>query len=318
MKRASVLVLSLVVALCLALPLAGCSSSNYTPQLKEQSVNNSALNTAGTLRVGINASNPPYAAQSNGTIVGIDVDIAAALADELGLKLELVDVGTATDTAFERENVDIVMGVEEANAAYWMSDDYMNSGIALFSLTEDAQAPTAAGSFKVAAQSSSMSAWEVTDHYGESCLENAGDPNAAFEMLSTGSVNYVAAESTIGQYVIHTSGIEAYPIALLQSATPRTIAVASANTELQQAVSNALNSLVSGGVVEVIEGKWLGGHVDISSLSVIPAAQNTSNDSSDETSGDTSGDTENTNTDTTDNTDTTSDSNTSSDSDTAE
>ena len=85
----------------------------------------------------------------------------------------------------------------------------MNSGIALFSLTEDAEAPTAAGSFKVAAQSSSMSAWEVTDHYGESCLENAGDPTAAFEMLNTGSVNYVAAESTIGQYVIHSSGIEA-------------------------------------------------------------------------------------------------------------
>ena len=244
MKRASVLVLSLVVALCLALPLAGCSSSNYTPQLKEQTVNDSALNTAGTLRVGINASNPPYAAQSNGTIVGIDVDIAAALADELGLKLELVDVGTAIDTAFERENVDIVMGAEEANSAYWMSDEYMNSGIALFSLTEDAQAPTEAGSFKIAAQSSSMSAWEVTDHYGESCLENAGDPTAAFEMLSTGSVNYVAAESTIGQYVIHTSGIEAYPIALLQAATPRAIAVGADNTELQENIrlSNRLTA----------------------------------------------------------------------------
>lgn len=300
MKRASVLVLSLVVALCLALPLAGCSSSSYTPQLKEQSVNDSALNSAGTLRVGINASNPPYAAQSNGSIVGIDVDIAAALADELGLKLELVDVGTATDTAFERESVDIVMGVEEANSAYWMSDECMNSGIALFSLTEDAEAPTAAGSFKVAAQSSSMSAWEVTDHYGESCLENAGDPTAAFEMLNTGSVNYVAAESTIGQYVIHSSGIEAYPIALLQDATPRTVAVAADNTELQQAVSNALSALVSGGVVEVIEGKWLGGHVDISSLTVIPApAQESTDESSEDASTTDSNTTSDTTSDTT-------------------
>lgn len=290
MKRASILVLSLVVALCLALPLAGCSSSSYTPQLKDQTVNNSALNTAGTLRVGINASNAPYATQSNGSIVGIDVDIAAALADEMGLKLELVDVGTATDTAFARENVDIVMGVEEANSAYWMSEDYMNSGIALFSLTEGAQAPTAAGSFKVAAQSSSMSAWEVTDHFGESCLENTGDPNAAFEMLSTGSVNYVAAESTIGEYVIHTSGIDAYPIALLQDATPRTIAVASANQELQQAVTSALSTLVDGGVIEVIEGRWLGGHFDIAGLTVIPAAASTETSedaSTDESSTDT-------------------------------
>ena len=271
MKRASILVLSLVLALCMALPLAGCASNSYTPELKDQVVDDSTLNTSGTLRVGINASNPPYAAQSNGSIVGIDVDIAAALADELGLKLELVDVGTSIDTAFARENVDIVMGAEEANSAYWMSDDYMNSGIALFSLTEGAEAPAAAGSFKVAAQSSSMSAWEVTDHYGEACLENAGDPNAAFDMLSTGSVNYVAAESTIGEYVIHTSGIEAYPIALLQAATPRAIAVASDNAELQQAVSNALASLINGGVVDVIEGRWLGGHTDIASLTVIQA-----------------------------------------------
>ena len=294
MKRASVLVLSLVVALCMALPLAGCASNSYTPELKDQVVNNSALHTAGTLRVGINASNPPYAAQSNGSIVGIDVDIAAALADELGLKLELVDVGTSIDTAFSRENVDIVMGAEEANSAYWMSDEYMNSGITLFSLTEGAEAPTSAGSFKVAAQSASMSAWEVTDHYGESCLENAGDPNAAFEMLNTGSVNYVAAESTIGEYVIHTSGMEAYPVALLQEATPRAIAVSSSNTELQQAVSNALTSLVSGGIVDVIEGKWLGGHVDIASLTVIPAASSQAkadeSEDTDTTSGDTSSD----------------------------
>ena len=275
MKRASILVLGLVVALCLALPLSGCSSNSYTPELKEQTVSDSALNTSGTLRVGVNASNPPYAAESSGSIIGIDVDVAAALADQMGLKLELVDVGTATDTAFSRENVDIVMGVEEENSAYWLSDAYMNSGIALFSLTENAEAPTAGGSFKVAAQSSSMSAWEVTDHYGEACLENATDPNAAFEALSTGTANYVAADSTIGKYVIHTSGIEAYPIALLQEATPCCVAVESTNTELQQAVSEALSSLVNGGIVNVIEGRWLGETVDISALTVIPAPQNT-------------------------------------------
>lgn len=312
MKRASILVLGLVVALCAILPLAGCSTEKYAPQLKEQAVSDSALNSPGTLRVGINASNAPYAIQSNGTIVGIDVDIAAALADEMGLKLELVDVGTATDTAFDRENVDIVMGVEESNSAYWMSDAYMNSAISLFSLTEGAQAPTTSGSFKISAQSSSMSAWEVTDHYGEGCLENAGDPNAAFEMLNTGSVDYVASESTIGEYVIHTMQMEAYPIALLQDAVPRTIAVASQNTALQQAVETALSTLVNGGVIDVVEGKWLGGPVDITSLNVIPSpekkdpATETSSGSSDETNtaADDTSDTDNANASTTDGSDT--------------
>ena len=163
MKRASILVVTLVMALSMAVALCGCTSNNYTPQAKEQTISNSALKSSGTLRVGVNASNAPYAAESSGSIAGIDVDIAAALADELGLKLELVDVGSSVDTAFTKDNVDIVMGVAKSNSAYWMSDSYMSSAVALFSPTQNATAPTQSGSFSVAAQSSSMSAWEVTD-----------------------------------------------------------------------------------------------------------------------------------------------------------
>ena len=271
MKRVSVLVCSLVVALCMALALAGCSTNSYTPESKSQTVNNSALKTSGTLRVGVNASNAPYAAESNGNIVGIDVDVAAALADQMGLKLELVDVGSSADTAFSKENVDIVMGVTKSNSAYWMSDPYMTSAIALFSLTKNATAPSASGSFTIAAQSSSMSAWEVTDHYGESCLKSSTDIQSAFESLSTGSVNYVAVDSTIGEYVIHTSTITAYPIALLQEASSYSIAVSSSNTALQTAVSEALSQLKSGGIISVVQSKWLGSQPDISSLKVVTA-----------------------------------------------
>ncbi len=279
MKRLSYLMVSLVVALGLALPLVGCSSNEYTPEAKDQTVSDSALNTAGTLRVGVNASNAPYAAESSGSIVGIDVDIAAALADEMGLKLELVDVGTSASTAFEKENVDIIMGVDEANSVYWMSDSYMMSGVALFAASESETAPTASGSFTVAAQSASMSAWEVSEHYGDACLENQTDLQSAFSALQTGSVNYVAADSTIGEYVTHSSAIEAYPIALLQDPVSYSVAVDSTNTALQEAVAEALSSLDTGGVISVIEKKWLGDQVSVVSLSVIAATETSDSDS---------------------------------------
>ena len=186
MKRASILVVTLVMALSMAVALCGCTSNNYTPQAKEQTVSDSALKSSGTLRVGVNASNAPYAAESSGSIVGIDVDIAAALADELGLCLNWW-MSASVDTAFTKDNVDIVMGVTKSNSAYWMSDSYMSSAVALFSLTQNATAPTQSGSFSVAAQSSSMSAWEVTDHYGESCSRNSTGSSGAFESLQTGS-----------------------------------------------------------------------------------------------------------------------------------
>ena len=260
----------------MAVALCGCTSNNYTPQAKEQTISNSALKSSGTLRVGVNASNAPYAAESSGSIVGIDVDIAAALADELGLKLELVDVGSSVDTAFTKDNVDIVMGVAKSNSAYWMSDSYMSSAVALFSLTQNATAPTQSGSFSVAAQSSSMSAWEVTDHYGESCLRNSADLQGAFESLQTGSVNYVAADSTIGAYVVHSSSVEAYPVALLQDPSSYCIAAPTTNVELQKAVSEALSTLKNGGVISVIQKKWLGDQADISTLKVIQSTKSES------------------------------------------
>ncbi len=286
MKRASILVVSLVAALSLALLLVGCSSGEYTPEAKEQTVSNTALNSAGTLRVGVNASNAPYAAESSGSIVGIDVDIAAALADEMGLKLELVDVGTNASDAFEKENVDIVMGVDEANSAYWMSDSYLNSGIALFASSESEQAPTKSGSFKIAAQSASMSAWEVSDHYGDDCLENETDLQTAFTALQSGTVAYVAADSTIGEYVAHSSNIEAYPIALLQEPVAYSIAVSASNSALQEAVANALDTIDGGGIINVVKKKWLGDQTEAISLSVIssPSKSSDSGDSSDSNS----------------------------------
>ena len=279
MKRASVLVATLVVALSMAVALVGCSSGTYTPQTKDQAVSNSALKSSGTLRVGVNASNAPYAAESSGSIVGIDVDIAAAIADEMGLKLELVDVGSSVDSAFTKDNVDIVMGVSKSSSAYWTSDSYMSSAVALFSLTQNATAPTSSGAFSVAAQSSSMSAWEVSDHYGESCLRNTTDLQSAFESLRTGSVNYVAADSTIGEYVVHSSTVQAYPVALLQDPSSYSVAATTTNTALQQAVSEALSSLKSGGIINVIQKKWLGDQADISSLKVIKSTKNDSSSS---------------------------------------
>lgn len=279
MKRASVLVATLVVALSMAVALVGCSSDTYTPQTKDQAVSNSALKSSGTLRVGVNASNAPYAAESSGSIVGIDVDIAAAIADEMGLKLELVDVGSSVDSAFTKDNVDIVMGVSKSSSAYWTSDSYMSSAVALFSLTQNATAPTSSGAFSVAAQSSSMSAWEVSDHYGESCLRNTTDLQSAFESLQTGSVNYVAADSTIGEYVVHSSTVQAYPVALLQDPSSYSVAATTTNTALQQAVSEALSSLKSGGIINVIQKKWLGDQADISSLKVIKSTKSDSSSS---------------------------------------
>lgn len=259
---------ALVLALCVGF-MSGCSSNSYTPEPSEQKIDNSLLHTPGTLRVGVDASNAPYAAQSQGSIVGIDVDTAAALADELGLKLELVDVGTNAEGAFTSDNVDIVMGVGSDAKNCWVSEPYLSSSVVLFSAEEGTRVPLPTDVFVVAAQASSMSAVEVTNRLGQDHLDATSDIQTAFDKLKSGSAKYVATDSTIGSYVAHSNNQAIYPIALLAEETKYCIGAPITASGLQDAVSEALKKLSDGGVLKLIDQKWLGEQMNLSSLTVI-------------------------------------------------
>ena len=103
MKRWKIGVLVCAIVACACLALAGCQPQSYTPKAKEPTVSASALGQPGTLRVGVNSASAPLAGQtaSSARIVGIDVDVAAYLADQLGCKVEIVDVGTEPEKALK-------------------------------------------------------------------------------------------------------------------------------------------------------------------------------------------------------------------------
>ena len=92
-KRVAAAVLTALVA-CLAFALCGCTEP-YNPDAakKAPTVDASALKEEGVLHVGVNASSYPLAGQANGKMSGLDVDVAAAIGQELGLRVEFVDVG---------------------------------------------------------------------------------------------------------------------------------------------------------------------------------------------------------------------------------
>lgn len=267
-RKLPVLFVALILALSVGI-LSGCGANSYTPQPSEQKIDNSLLHTPGTLRVGVDASNAPYAAESQGAIVGIDVDVAAALADELGLKLELVDVGSSAEQAFTSEDVDIVMGVGSDAQNCWTSSPYLSSSVVLFAGEENKSAPKPTDVFVVAAQASSMSAVEVTNRLGQDHLEATADIQSAFDQLKDGSAKFVATDSTIGSYVAHSAGISIYPVALLAEETNYCIGAPTTAAGLQDAITDALRALSDGGVLTLIDQKWLGTPMDLSSLTLI-------------------------------------------------
>ncbi len=276
MKRWKVGALVCVLVACLSMALVGCQGQEYKPEGKAQAVSSSALGTDGTLRVGVNASSAPLAGQtsSSSRIVGIDVDVAAYLADQLGCKVEIVDVGNDPESALSDGRVDVVLGVDVSgeDAGYWKSTSYLQSGVALFGTSSETAIPTTDSKPKIAAQASSKSSWRVTNLFGDDSLVVQSDLKSAFDALSKGSARYVAADAVIGTYVSHTNNYDTKIVALLQDPSGYCAAVSEKNTELQGAISSAIDQLVKGGVMDIIESKWLGAPIDLKNVTVVKSS----------------------------------------------
>ncbi len=270
-KRLRVAAACAVFAVGAVLALAGCSfdgGDTYEPQTKSPVVSSPTIGQDGTLRVGVDTGNSPLAGMVNNKIVGLDVDIAAALADSLGLKLSIVDVGSDPASAISEGKVDIVMGVDKSSssASFWRSDAYLPTGVALLSSSDAATPPAAGSGAKFAAQVSSRSAWAVMNTYGETSLTSTNNLADAFSALSAGTVQYVAADAIVGVYAAHSAGLDVHVVAFLQQPSGYCIGVADDNDALKTTVSDAVATMTGNGVIGVIEKKWLGSPLNLENV----------------------------------------------------
>lgn len=276
-KRLSAIVLACVLACGMMAVLAGCAGGDtYEPEGKSPTVTSPAIGQSGTLRVGVDTEKSPLAGMSSDgeRIIGIDVDVAAAIADELGLKLSIVDVGSDPAGALSGGKVDMVMDIDSSDApsGVWVSEQYVPTGIALFALSSSkAGLPAEDANPLIAAQLSSTSAWAVSNTYGDTALKSVVSLSDAFSQLNGGSVKYVAADAIIGMYAAYIAGVDVEIVGMLAQPSGYCIAVSSANADLKTAVEDAVVKLTGNGVVGVIEAKWLGQAIDFTGIKVAGA-----------------------------------------------
>ena len=280
MNRKLSLVLTVLCACALVVVLSGCeaigigNAGNGVPQVGQAKVSTPAISEEGVLRVGVDAANAPFSTLVDGKMVGINVDIAAALGDELGVKVKVVDVGSNPEEALDKGTVDVVLGMDSADTAAtcWLSDPYLSTAVAIFATAGGGILPTVESKPVIEAQESSMSAWEISNQYGEEALKTAPDLKTVFEDLESGKTAYAAADAIIGSYVTHTSGGKAQIIGLMQKAGGYCAGVAAANDELKPIIADAVKALRNSGVIAVVESKWVGRAIDLDSIALTEAA----------------------------------------------
>lgn len=282
-RKICVILAATCVSAAACLFLAGCSltGNDYVPELKSPELKPPAIGQEGTLRVGVNTSNSPLAGASGDKIIGIDVDVAAAIGDNLGLKVEIRDVGSDGKQAIDNGNVDIVLGVDKdaSEKGMWLSTEYIPTGIVLFALeSSDKEAPKTSDNVKIGAQISSKSAWAITNAFGEKKLVSESDLATAFQALEAGEVDYVASDAIVGLYAANRQNVSVKMVGTLGATTGYCVMANKDDSELTNAVNESIAKIVDDGVMNVIERKWLNNDIEIADLPKLDSSKTKTSD----------------------------------------
>lgn len=129
-------IISLALAMSMVATLAACGGSNEEATWEDQ------IGTAGKLRVGMAADYPPFENyDGNGNVVGLDADVAALIAEDMGLELEIVQMDFDTIiSAVTAGTVDLGISCfsysDKRALSVDFSDTYMTSAQTCISSTE--------------------------------------------------------------------------------------------------------------------------------------------------------------------------------------
>lgn len=221
----------------------------------------------GTLTVGVNASNSPFGGVSDSdasTIIGLDADVAAALADELGCKLELVDVGSDGRTAVEEGTVDVALSIAKSGKGKTISyvGPYLNNGTSLFCKVENAPDSVAEVDFtgaQVLVQTASAASYEIQSALGVDATLSTSTVLDAFQSLENDEAVYLAANAAIGCFTARDySDVVRVGFLSVNDVSPVYAATLASNTELTEKLGEAMGEISTNGTLRVIVDKWLG------------------------------------------------------------
>ena len=281
--RGGAAVLAVAVAACLAgcsNPLSAIEASLSSPSIAEArgkqmqaaapAVTTPTIIKNGTLTVGLDTSSsaPMCITGSDGTFQGYDVDMAYAIADQLGLTVEFVGVSGASSAL--GQTCDIVMDASSnASGSVTVVGAYAEDAVGFFHKGGEGTVDKGSVMGKtIGVQDGSVSRQLLKRSDLEARQESFTNLNDAFDALEQGIVDYVLCDAFSGAY-LQAAYSDISFCGSIDVPSSVGVGVAAANTELQNAVQQAVDKVCTNGVSDIIRAKWLGGMGAISDSSQI-------------------------------------------------
>lgn len=246
---------AVLLSAMLLLVMAACGEQPQTPDdTQEPAVLHMA--TEGTF--------PPYEYYDNGQLVGIDIEVAGAIAEKLGMKLE------TTDIAFES----IIPGVQAGKydigmAGVTVSEDRLQqvnfsdsyaTGVQVVIVKEGGKVQSLddMADAIIGTQSGTTGFIYASSDFGDDHVKSFTKTTDAVEALKNGQVDCVLLDNAPAEALV-----DANPdagLSILETAytvEDYAIAINKENTDLQAKINAALAELVADGTLQSIIDKYI-------------------------------------------------------------
>ena len=288
-------VLALLLALALVFALCACSSSKDedkttdtgsadttdtadnatdTPDADEPAAGDDAAEpaetgddalttvNAGKLTMSTNAAFPPYEMTTDdGGFEGIDVEIAGAIAEKLGLELQIDDMDfDAALLAVQNGKSDIVMAgvtvTDDRKAVMDFSDSY-STGVQVVIVKEGSDVTIDnLGEKMIGTQRGTTGNIYCSDDYGDDHVVAYDNGITAVQALLNGQVDCVVIDSApASEFVANNAGLQILDTEYVTE--DYAIGIGKGNTALLDAVNGALAELQADGTIDSIVAKYI-------------------------------------------------------------
>ena len=248
--------IALVLVLVLALGLTACGSKTKTVE-------------SGKLIMATNAQFPPYEFYEGDAIVGIDAEIAGAIAQKLGLELVIEDMEfDSIIEAVKSGKADIGMAgmtvTDERKEVVNFTASYA-TGRQVVIVTEDSAITSVddlfveGANYIIGVQRNTTgdlyTTWDLED-YGLATIDRYSKGADAVQALLTGKVDCVVIDNEpANAFVAETAGLKILDTEYVEEMYAG--AMSKNNEKLYEAVDKALQELIADGTVQSIIDKYI-------------------------------------------------------------
>lgn len=253
--------LAIALAAIMLFALAACGGNNATNGNATDG-NATDGDAKAVLTMATNAEFPPYEYYQGDKVVGIDAEVAALIADKLGMELEIVDI------AFDS----IIPGVQSGKydmgmAGLTVTEDRLEkvdfstsyaTGVQSVIVKADGaiQSLDDITGKKIGVQTTTTGDIYATDDYGEEFVTRYDNGAAAVQALIAGKVDCVIIDNEPAKsYVAANEGLKILETSY--AVEDYAICFAKDNTELKDKVDAALKDLIADGSVQAVVNKYI-------------------------------------------------------------